>query len=67
LRGASAIGAYREIYGIESDTDPIGPEPVNSPEARSAWMAAYSAQLHQDPSGLDQLPDSSLYLRRAQY
>lgn len=64
---ASAIGAYRELYGIESDTDPIGPEPVNSPEARPAWIAAYSAQLHQDPSGLDRLPDSSLYLRRAQY
>jgi AAA domain len=64
---ASAIGAYRELYGIESETDPIGPEPVNSPEARSAWMAAYSAQLRQDPTGLDRLPDSALYLRRAQY
>ncbi len=64
---ASAIGAYRELYGVESDTDPIGPEPVNSPEARSAWMAAYSAQLRQDPSDLDHLPDSSLYLCRAQY
>ena len=50
---ASAIGAYRELYGIDSDTDPIGPEPVNSPEARSAWMAAYGAHLHQDPSGLE--------------
>lgn len=29
--------------------------------------AAYSAQLHQDPSGIDRLPDSSLYLHRAQY
>ena len=64
---ASAVGAYRELYGIESDTDPVGPEPVNSPEARSAWMAAYSALLRQDPSGLDALPDSSLLLRRAQY
>jgi hypothetical protein len=64
---ASAIGAYRELYGIESEADPIGPEPVNSPEARSAWMAAYSAQLRQDPTSLDRLPDSSLYLRRAQY
>jgi len=64
---ASAIGAHRELYGVESDTEPIGPEPVNSPEARSAWMAAYSAQLRQDPSGLDRLPDSSLCLRRAQY
>ena len=64
---ASAVGAYRELYGIESDTDPVGPEPVNSPEARSAWMAAYSAQLRLDPAGLDALPDSSLLLRRAQY
>jgi hypothetical protein len=30
-------------------------------------MAAYSAQLSQDPSGLDRLPDSSLYLRRVRY
>jgi hypothetical protein len=50
---ASAIGAYRELYGVESDTEPIGPEPVNSPEARSARMAAYSAQLHQEPSGCE--------------
>jgi hypothetical protein len=64
---ASAVGAYRELYGIESDTDPIGPEPVNSPEARQAWMAAYSAQLRQNPSELERLPDSSLLLRRAQY
>jgi hypothetical protein len=64
---ASAVGAYRELYGIASDTDPVGPEPVNSPEARSAWMAAYSALLRQDPSGLETLPDSSLLLRRAQY
>ena len=64
---ASAVGAYRELYGIQSDTDPVGPEPVNSPEARSAWMAAYSAQLRLDPSGLDALPDSSLLLNRAQY
>ena len=64
---ASAVGAYRELYGIDSDTDPVGPEPVNSPEARSAWMAAYSAQLRLDPSGLDALPDSSLLLSRARY
>lgn len=64
---ASSIGAYRELCGIDSDTEPIGPEPVNSPEARQARMAAYSAQLRQDPSALEQLPDSSLLLRRAQY
>jgi hypothetical protein len=37
---------------------------VNSSEARSAWIAACSAQLQQDPSGLERLPDSLLYLRR---
>ena len=63
---ASAVGAYRELYRIESQTDPVGPEPVNSPGARSARMAAYSAQQRQAPSGLDRLPDSSMYLRRAQ-
>jgi hypothetical protein len=30
---ASAIGAYRELYGIEPDTDPIGPEPVKLPRS----------------------------------
>ncbi len=64
---ASAVGAYRELYGIDSETRPVGPEPVNSPEARHAWMAAYSALLRQDPSGLETLPDSALLLRRAQY
>lgn len=39
---ASARGTYRELHGVESDADPVGPEPVNSPEARSVWMAAYS-------------------------
>jgi hypothetical protein len=59
--------AYRELYRLDSDTDPIGPEPVNSPEAQQTWIAAYSAQLRQDPSALEHLPDSSLLLRRAQY
>jgi thymidine kinase len=64
---ASAVGGYRELYGFESDTDPIGPEPVNSPEARQAWIAACDAQLDHDHSELTQLPDSALLFRRTQY
>lgn len=43
----------RELYGIEPQTDPVGPEPVNSPEAPSAWVPAYSAHLRQGLSGLE--------------
>jgi hypothetical protein len=65
---AGVIGGYRELYGIDSQTDPIGPEPaLTSPEARADWHTA-SAALGQaggpDPRALT---DSRLRLRRAAY
>jgi hypothetical protein len=36
-RRASAIGAYRELYGYQHPAEPIGPEPVrDSPDKRAA-------------------------------
>lgn len=37
------VAAYREMFGWENPEDPIGPEPVNSPEARAAWHGAFAA------------------------
>jgi hypothetical protein len=39
-----ALGAYRELYGYQHPTEPIGPEPAgDSPEKRAAWHAALAA------------------------
>jgi hypothetical protein len=64
---ASHIAAYRELYGYEHESDPLGPEPANSPEARSAWFAGYAAVHRTDEAGLDALTDGQLWLRRATY
>ena len=64
---ASHVAAYRELYGFDHETEPVGPEPVNSPEARSAWFAAYSAMTRADEAGLDRLPDGSLWHMRSTY
>jgi hypothetical protein len=64
-RRGSHLAAYRELYGYEDETDAVGPEPVNSPEARSAWFAAYAAITRTDKAALDALPDGSLWLMRA--
>ncbi|MHB1434469.1 MAG: ATP-dependent DNA helicase, partial [Streptosporangiaceae bacterium] len=64
---AAAIAAYRERYAWEDETEPVGPEPVNSPEARAMWFAAYSAMSRTDEAGLDRLPDGSLWHMRSTY
>jgi hypothetical protein len=64
---ASHVAAYRELSGFDHETEPVGPEPVNSPEARSAWFAAYSAMTRADEAGLDRLPDGSLWHMRSTY
>ena len=33
---AAKVASYREMYGYEDPGEPIGPEPVNSPEARAS-------------------------------
>ena len=65
---AARIGAYRELYGHDSQADPIGPAPaLTSPEAWADWHTASTA-LHK-VSGIDlrDVPDSRLWLRRARY
>jgi len=64
---ASHIAAYRERYGYQHETEPAGPEPVNSPDARASWFAAYGAITRTDEAGLDTLPDGSLWHMRATY
>ena len=64
---ASHIAAYREQFGYEHETDPVGPEPVNSPEARASWWAARSGITRTDEADLSAEPDSRLWLMRATY
>jgi len=41
-RRAGRAGAYRELYGYEHPSDPIGPEPsAATPEKRALWHAAF--------------------------
>jgi AAA domain/TrwC relaxase len=63
----SYAAAYRELYGYEDEREPLGPEPVNSPEARSLWFTAYAAVHGTDRAGLDALPDGALWRQRDQY
>jgi hypothetical protein len=59
---------YREIYGYESPTDAIGPEPSRvSPEARADWHAALAALGRIDGIDLRGCSDSQLRLRRSTY
>ena len=64
---ASYLAGYRELTSYEHPSEPIGPEHVNSPEARGLWFAAYSAMTRTDEAGLDRLTDGQLHLRRAAY
>jgi hypothetical protein len=43
-RGASSIGAYRELCGHDHPTEPIGPDPIaGDPDKRAAWHEAFAA------------------------
>ena len=65
---ASHIGAYRELYGWDHDTEPVGPEPAgDSPEKRAAWHAASGAMNRTDNDRLRALPDGSLWHMRDTY
>jgi len=65
---AAEIGAYRELYGYQHATDPIGPEPTgDSPEKRAAWHAAFAALGPVDGVDVRGLPDGSLLHMRATY
>jgi len=65
---ASAIGAYRELYGAGHQADPIGPEPAgSSPEQRAAWHAGFAALTHTDTVDVRTLPEASLWHMRDSY
>ena len=40
---AAKVASYREMFAYSDPDEPIGPEPVNSPEARQHWHAAFAA------------------------
>ena len=64
---AAKVASYREMYGYEDPGEPIGPEPVNSPEARAAWHAAFAALGPVDGVDLRNEPDGRLLNLRASY
>jgi hypothetical protein len=65
---AAAIAAYRETYGYDHPSDPIGPEPSHQmPDQRAAWRQAFAAL--SPPGGPDvrAMPDGRLWLLRDAY
>ena len=64
---ASAVASYRELSGYDDPTEPIGPEPVNSPETRPHWHAAFAALGPADGPDLRGLSDGQLLMRRSSY
>ena len=66
---AAPVAAFREMYGWDSPSEPIGPEPaMATPEKRAAWHAA-AAALGQpaDGPGLRARDTGSLLLIRDSY
>ena len=67
-RKASAIGAYREMYGYCHPGDPIGPEPSHhSPDQRAAWQEAFLALGPAEGPDVRGMPDGRLWLIRDTY
>jgi hypothetical protein len=65
---ASAIGAYREMYGYHHPDDPIGPEPSHhSPDQRAAWHHAFTALGPTGRPDVRTMPDGRLWLIRDTY
>ena len=64
---ASAVASYREMFAYSDPKEPIGPEPVNSPEARQMWHAAFNALGPVDGPDLRSLSDGQLLMRRDSY
>jgi len=65
---ASAVGAYRELFGYQDDRQPIGPEPVaDHPDKRALWHEAWQALGPADGTDLRDRADGSLWLIRDQY
>jgi hypothetical protein len=67
-RRVSHVGAYRELYGWDHPTEPVGPEPSgDTPEKRAAWHAAYGAMTRIEGIDLRDRSDGSLHLMRDTY
>ena len=65
---ASAVGAYRELFGYDDDRQPIGPEPIaDHPDKRALWHEAWRALGPADGTDLRDRADGSLWLIRDQY
>jgi hypothetical protein len=65
---ASAVGAYRELFGYDDERQPIGPEPVaDHPDKRALWHDAWRALGPADGTDLRDRADGSLWLIRDQY
>jgi hypothetical protein len=64
---AAKVASYREMFGYSDPDEPIGPEPVNSPEARQHWHAAFAAMRPADGQDLRGLSDGQLLMRRGSY
>jgi conjugative relaxase-like TrwC/TraI family protein len=65
---ASAVGAYRELFGYDDTRQPIGPEPVaDHPDKRALWHEAWRALGPTDGTDLRDRTDGSLWLIRDQY
>jgi hypothetical protein len=61
-------GAYRELYGYEHPSDPIGPEPsAATPEKRALWHAAFRQLRPADGVDLRGKDDGSLLHMRDTY
>jgi hypothetical protein len=63
------VAAYRELYGWEHPTEPIGPEPAGglAPEKRAAWHGAFAALGPAQGLDLRGEPDARLHLMRGTY
>jgi hypothetical protein len=67
-RRVSHVGAYRELYGWDHPTEPVGPEPSgDTPEKRAAWHAAYGAITHTEGIDLRDRTDGTLHKMRNTY
>ena len=67
-RRASHIGAYRQRFGWEHPSDPIGMEPSgDTPDKRTAWHGALAAMTRTEDIDLSGDPDSRLWHIRDTY
>jgi hypothetical protein len=67
-RKAASIAAYREMYGYDHPSDPIGPEPSHqAPDQRAAWHQAYAALGPASQPDVRAMPDGRLWVLRDSY